>query len=148
MANNKDLFGFLGGDVKTKIFSIVIILLVVVLLVWGGKKLVNFFKSMQLDVKSELNAALLSGQKLSYSESQYKVFADKLHTAMKGLGTDTNAVYSVFNQMNNRADVLQLVKAFGVRGGETLAEWLNGEFWLKVETINKTLSTKGIDYSF
>ena len=148
MAANNDLFGFLGGDVKTKLFSIVIILIIVALLIFGGSKLVKWIKSFQLTEKGELSNALLSGQKLSYAESQYKVFADKLFAAMSGLGTDSSAVYAVFNAMNNRADVLKLVTVFGVRKDESLAEWLNGEFWLDVSKINKILSTKGIDYQF
>ena len=148
MANNKDLFGFLGGDIKTKIFSMVIIVLLIVLLIFGGKKLINFFKSMQITEKSELNNLILSGERLTYAESQYKVFADKIYTAMKGLGTDTSAVYTVFNAMNNKADVLKLVTVFGVRDDETLAEWMGGEKFLSVSQINKTLSNKGIDYQF
>jgi len=148
MANKKDIFGFLGGDIKTKSFSILIILIIVFLLVWGGKKLVVYLKGLQFSEKNELNKELMAGERLSYSESQYKAFADKLYVAMKGVGTDTNAVYSVFNAMNNKADVLKLVTTFGLRDGETLTEWMGGEWRLSVAQINKTLSLKGIDYQF
>ena len=148
MANNKDIFGFLGGDIKTKIFTLIVIILLVVLLVWGGSKLISWIKSLLLSERSELNSALLSGEKLSYSESQYKSFADKLYVAMKGLSTDTTAIYSVFNAMNNKADVLKLVTAFGVRDGETLTAWLGGEWRLSVAKLNEILMLKGIDYQF
>ncbi|MCL2132291.1 MAG: hypothetical protein FWH36_07570 [Lentimicrobiaceae bacterium] len=67
---------------------------------------------------------------------------------MKGLGTDTSAVYAVFNAMNNKADVLKLVSAFGIRDNEDLGQFMGGETLLSVSKINTTLATKGIDYQF
>jgi hypothetical protein len=148
MAKSKSMFSFLGGSVKEQIFSLVLILLLCVVAYFGIKKLVMFFKSMQFAEKNELNDLLVSGQKLSYPESQYKVFADKLYVAMKGLGTDRDAVYNVFNAMVNKADLMKLITSFGVRDGETLAEWMNGETFLSIDNINKILSNKGIDYTF
>jgi hypothetical protein len=143
MAKSNDIFGFLGGDVKTKIFSIVIIVLILFLLVWGGKKIAVMIKGAKLSLD-----ASLSSEPASYSSSQYSTFADTLYGAMKGLSTDTTAVYGVFNSMKNKTDVLKLIAAFGVRDGETLAQWMAGEWRLNMDTINKTLQTKGIDYQF
>ena len=150
MANNKDLFGFLGGDIKTKLFSIAIIALIIIVLVWQGRNILNWIKMKQIEkqLNREIKNEALLGNGLSFSESQYKVFADTLYGAMKGLGTDTNAVYGVFNAMNTKADILKLVSAFGSRDGESLSQWMAGEWKLSISNINKILASKGIDYQF
>jgi len=142
------MFSSLGGTIKDKIFSIVLILIIIVVLYFGTKKIITLIKGAQLSEKSELQQLINSGQTLSYTESQYKTYANKLYVAMKGLGTDTTAIYAVFNAMRNTADVMKLVTAFGVRDEEDLSEWMAGEKFLDIEIINKTLRAKGIEYQF
>ena len=47
-----------------------------------------------------------SGQKASYIDSQYKLFADAIYSAGFDVlfGTDEDAIYAVFNKMNNDLD--------------------------------------------
>lgn len=51
----------------------------------------------------------------TYSQSQYKTYADRLFEAMNGTGTDTDAITTVFSNMKNRGDVLNLIAAYGVK---------------------------------
>jgi hypothetical protein len=121
--------------------------------------------------KTELQQLAAQGIYPSYSLSQYLNYADKLVQAMNGCGTDESLIYSVFNQMKNKADVLQLVASFGLRyytpcafsdpisygiwqfndkayGGE-LATWLSYDLSDgEIENINGILRSKGISYQF
>jgi len=150
MANKKDIFGFLGGDVTTKIFATILIIVIIALLIWQGKRITTWFKNYKkvTQEKDELSALKAGGVQVSYSQSQFNTFADKLHQAMKGPGTNTTNVYAVFNAMNNKADVLELIKAFGVRDKDNLVEYMSKEWLLSIPNINKILATKGIDYQF
>ena len=60
------------------------------------------------DIKAEQQALQNAGHSLSYSSSQYKTAAETIYQAAKGNGTNTQAIKSVFSQMNNLLDVLQL----------------------------------------
>ena len=148
MAGNKDMFGFLGGDMKTKIFSIIIILIIIVLLFWGGKKLSNYIRSFKIAERMEIAELASQGVKVSYTDAQFKTYADTLERAMKGLGTDVNSVHNVFKLMKNRADVLKLIEKFGVRDGQDLRQWLDAEIMLYMKDINGILARNGIDYTF
>ncbi len=148
MPKNKEIFTYLGKTPKDKIVNVILIMVIVVLIgfaIWYAyKKLKNIFTDANKDLKEEIS----SGGKLSFSGSEYSNMADSLHGAMKGLGTNTDTVYSVFYKLNTKADVLQLIVSFGVRGGENLSQWMNGEYKIKVSTINSILASKGIDYTF
>jgi hypothetical protein len=49
------------------------------------------------------------------TNAQFEVFSAKIIEAVNGCGTDEEAIYTVFNNMNNKADVLSLISSFGVR---------------------------------
>tara|TARA_R110000868_G_scaffold306879_1_gene568336 strand:+ start:7715 stop:8215 length:501 start_codon:yes stop_codon:yes gene_type:complete len=69
---------------------------------------------LQKEVKKELMR--LKNVKLSYSLTQYKLFANLLYDSMKyGLGDNYQAVVSTMKKMNNDKDILQLVKDYGNR---------------------------------
>lgn len=109
-----------------------------------------------------------SGQQPSYLSSNYTQLASKIYEAgCSGLfcyGTDEDAIYDVFNQMNNDLDVLLLTKAFGLReprGGicipipgtgecaVALGPWLQTELSSGAfEDINNILASKNIQYIF
>lgn len=130
------------------IFIVVLIVLVVVF--WG--KIKNLFE--QLLNKSALNSDLQvhinqTGESPTLSNATFNMLANKLYTAMKGIGTDEDTVYSVFGQLNNTADMLKLIAVFGTRDGETLDQWIRGDLasW-EIAKLNRLLSNKGIAYSF
>jgi hypothetical protein len=89
-----------------------------------------------------------TGSSPSFTDSQYRDFANKLEADMSGINVSHDATYAIFNQMQNKVDILKLNAAFGVRDNETLSEWLHSELWLSVSKINKMLAAKGIDYIY
>jgi hypothetical protein len=121
--------------------------------------------------KEELVALQSKGIRPSYTPSQYESYSIRLAEAMNDCGTSEDSVFDVFNAMKNKADVLSLINAFGVRSyrpcaasqpisytrylfnsdafGGTLPTWL--EYDLSAsdkEKINKILSSKKIDFQF
>jgi hypothetical protein len=121
--------------------------------------------------KQEITALQSKGIRPSYTPSQYESYSISLAEAMNGCGTTEETVFSVFNGMKNKADVLSLINAFGVRSyrpcaasqpisytrwlfdndafGGTLPTWL--EYDLSAsdkEKINEILSSKKIDFQF
>ena len=58
---------------------------------------------------------------LTYNPTQYKIFADNLFDAFTGPGSDEVRIRSVFQQMKNDLDVLELIKAYGTRDGGAYA---------------------------
>lgn len=65
-----------------------------------------------------------SGQKQSYPDSQYLIFADVLYGSMDGCGTEVNKIYDVFDKMNNDIDVNKLISAYGV--DKKISCWASG----------------------
>lgn len=88
---------------------------------------------------------------LSYGESQYKVYAQKLFDAMNGWQTDEDAIYEVFKKMNNIDDILQLQIAFSDVEDEnaTLSEWLHDDLSSsEMKQLNAIIAERSIEYSF
>lgn len=95
------------------------------------------------------NKKVITKADLTYSEADYTVFANKLYAAMKGLGTDEDAVFSVFQLMQTESDVRMLINAFGSKKGETLSQWLLGDLsTADIAKINGILAYNGINYRF
>ncbi len=88
---------------------------------------------------------------LSYGESQYKVYAQKLFDAMNGWQTDEDGIYEVFKKMNNIDDILQLQIAFSdvEDENETLSEWLHDDLSSsEMKQLNAIIAERSIEYSF
>ena len=115
-------------------------------------KLTGFIRqtSQNVQTQGELNQWQNVGQTPSYQNTQYQIFADALLTAMKGFGTDEDAVKDVMNKMNNNADILKLIQVFGIRDGYGLSAWITDDFSAedKDKYINQVLRSKGITYQF
>lgn len=135
-----------GLSLTTKIVIIVIILIIVYILVSKIKKSLAAMQVAQ-STKAEINAFQNAGEKPTYAQSQYKNFADKLYTAMKGAGTYEDDVDDVFDALVNNTDFLMLKAAFGTRDEFTMQEWLTGDLDSEhVSEINSNLAAKGIIY--
>lgn len=94
------------------------------------------------------NAEIKDGD-VTLTPSELSNMADRLHAAMAGLGTDEEAVYAVFRQLRTRSDLMALVKAFGIRKGESLSQWLTSDLSRKeIEKVNAILINNRINYSF
>jgi hypothetical protein len=72
---------------------------------------------------------------LSYTDLEYKNFAERLFDAMSGAGTDEEVIYSILKRLNNKSDWNKLIEVFGVRETNAwysdfegnLMEWLVDE---------------------
>lgn len=107
--------------------------------------------------KDDVSKFMREGQRQSYPNGQYHIFADAIYSAGFDylFGTDDTAMYSIFSQMNNNLDVAKLIVAFGTRRkelsgqsgslGEFIASEMNSGERAK---INKILASKGISYRF
>lgn len=143
----------------------------------AGYKVYGMVKS-KID-EGEANAAAKEADKElrqlginpSYSQTQYVSFVSTLVEAMNDCGTNEEKIFNVFRAMNNKADVLKLISAFGVRyyqpcpGDQPISYTLslfndkryggNLPTWLaydltsgEIKKINDILSKKGINFKF
>lgn len=92
---------------------------------------------------------------ISFEQTQYSAYADKLESAMTGFSDNEKSIYAIIGKLNNKSDVLSLIKAFGQRrqsfsvGGANLITWFNNRLESsEIAEINDILSRKGIDYQF
>lgn len=134
---------------KTKVIAGVIAIAIVVVLVvvlW----LTSEKRRNERILKKATRQAKRDIEKSNLSMPQYEIdeLAARLFTAMNGFGTNTGVIYRVFEQMQTLDDVKALVASFGVREGETLAQWLQGEKLIRLSKINSILEEKGINYKF
>ena len=100
------------------------------------------------DLVNEANAEINKNQ-LTMTNSQFNTLATKLYSAMKGLGTDEEAVFNAFGELGTRSDLEQLLKTYDVIDSKTLKEWLYDELSIDdVAHINEILAAKNINYVF
>lgn len=90
---------------------------------------------------------------LTYQPSTYNALSNKLYEALSGILTDEQSVYSVFTQMKNHDDILELIKDFGSRGvwpfKGTLSEWLYQSLSSsEIAQVNEILARNGNTYKF
>ena len=130
------------------IASAVIILLAAVLYI-----VLKLKKSISTGIKlaentSEANKEI-STERLTLTSSQYNTLASKLYAAMAGIGTDEEAVYDAFRNINTYSDLMQLMSVFGSKDGLTLREWLYDDLSASdINKINEILASKSINYKF
>ncbi len=108
----------------------------------------------------------------SFPDSQFQIWVDGLFTAMDGPGTDETAIYNIFKNFKNDADVAKLVAAWGVRFfgnstfltdplvstinllkgdkfGGSLNQWLTSELsGSEMTKLNNILASANITYRF
>lgn len=96
--------------------------------------------------------------KATMSQAQMLSYANSLHTAMDGLGTDEDAIIAVFKNVKNDADFAGLSAAYGTRVvnsgiwgfsdyNGSLSGALTSElslYWKDI--INKNLASKKVTY--
>ncbi len=148
--------------VKLVIFAVVVIILILAILAIKKAFKKNPGKSGVEAASDELHDLKQTGETLTYSESQYYTWADLLQQEMAGGGTDEEAIQKIINKMRKKIDVLELIKAFGMRDytDDQFYVWnvkpLNLNGWLGIELdgddlekyVNSTLKKNGVDYSF
>ena len=151
---NETIIAYFASMNKQKVIMISVIaaiviavaIFLIVKLKGGVKSIVNDDKNNKLidEINKEQNT-----DDITLTQLQFNAYASSLKKALQGLGTDEKKIYNVFQQMNTRSDVLQLIKTFGVVDGENLNEWLNDDLNAKeIDKINQILAEKGINYKF
>ena len=94
------------------------------------------------------------GQKATYLDSQYVIFANALYEAMNSSafnwGTDEVSVGKIMYKMKNDIDVNKLITAFDRKDGDDLSAWITGDFSAedKETYVNKPLRANKIKYQF
>jgi hypothetical protein len=79
------------------------------------------------------------------TQDDYKEIADYLHSSMEGLssGKDAENIESIIiNRIKNKNDWEGVKKAFGVRDGENLEQWLSGEMRIDLKQIMNWIGEK------
>ncbi len=111
------------------------------------------------DTQKELDKLSAAGQVPSYPDIQYELWANAMEECYQGWGTCTGD--TIFVNLHNDADMVKLIKAFGVRtiksGRLNVAPDLTGDLAKVVrdeldETeigyVNNVLEKNGITYRF
>lgn len=127
---------------------LLLLVVVAVVILRYGEKIYSRMKERQKN--RDLNKRI-DKSNLSYGESQYKVYAQKLLDAMDCWGTDEDAIYDTFKDMNNIDDILQLQIAFSdvEKEEKTLSQWLNTELSSsEKQQLNAIIAERSIEYSF
>lgn len=144
-------------DDPKKILFIVIIIVIIIVVVWiFWGKIKTLFSNLgnKVQQNAELNDYInQTGETFTLSESEIRNLANKLEQAFYGnvfgWGTDENAVYEVFNRINNGADLRKQISVYGTRHDMTLNQAIVDELGRsELNKVNTILSNKGIDYAF
>jgi hypothetical protein len=111
------------------------------------------------DINSEIKVLNNKGMKPNYSDSQYKLWADRAFVCYSGWGTCRGD--TIFVNMKNDYDVLKLIEAFGIRtipSGRlnpapdftgNLPQVMSDELSTSdIAQINKVLEKNGVTYKF
>lgn len=123
---------------------LLIIIAVVVIIVVKRKKATKEQDDYIKDVEKQIDKS-----DLSYANSEYTQMANKLYSAMKGIGTNENAIYDVFSQMQSESDVRKLISMYGSKDGMTLQQWLIDDLSNReLQKLNDILAKNNINYSF
>lgn len=132
------------------VITISAIVISIIIIVWAALKIKNTLRDTIQNSKlvDEANKEI-DANAVTLTQSQLLTLCDKLYRAMKGIGTNEQAIFEVFQAINSRSDLLMLIKIFGVRDGETLKQWLYSDLNnSEIQKINYIIESKGINYKF
>lgn len=128
------------------------IILTVILLVvfWGRiKSFVSSGKNRIAGAQDLADHIAQTGETPTLTNAKFSQLADIIYGACKGFGTDEDAIYNAFGQLNNTADYLKLANVFGLHDGHNLDWWMRSELSKKeLKTLNEILANHGIDHAF
>lgn len=149
---------------------IVLIVLIVIALYFLTKNLSKWTKSMLEKLKMNQKDKQLEeelkkpGNEPTYMLREYLNFANVLENAMKGLGTDEEAIYQIYKKMRTVGDIAELEKAFGIRRWSPTGDKIDNKIfghdfdlvgWLQKELtdseiakINQIFMSKNINYQY
>jgi uncharacterized protein YpmB len=86
---------------------------------------------------------------LTLTTQQLHTICEKLYDAMSGFATDEDAIYDAISMCETRSDLMAVIATFGVKDGQTLAEWLYDDLdGSELAHLNAIISSKNINYKF
>lgn len=156
MAQKKDAIDKLVDNPKRILFIVIIIVIIVLLIYFFWGKIKTWFSGIgtSMQQNEDLNNYIATtGVSVSLSDSEIKQLCNKLYNAfyggLFGWGTDEDAVYEVFNRINNQADLYKLIAVYGTRENMTLDQAIVSELNnSELKKLNTILANKGINYQF
>lgn len=143
----KDIPGWAKG------VAVIIVIGIIAFVVYKFYKNFKPKTQEQRDLEKDQDTFVEQGQKPSFPRSQYKSFADVIHSENLSFNTDEEKIYGIFKQMKNDLDITLLVEAFGERRPQFtlnnvgLVAFLNEDLSKsEIEEINKILIAKNIKF--
>jgi len=127
----------LAKNKTVQVSAVVIIIFFVVV-----KPVLNLFKTeRKTDVLKNIQ---IDANKNTISSNEAKELADRREMEMDGVTLIGNGdFWKMINEKIKTVDDAKLViKAFGVRKGETLIEWLNGEYYMQLSSLGRSILKK------
>ena len=137
--------------IKYGIYAVIAIIVIVIVfaIIKKFSKTVN--NKLTEQQQEYINSLEIDETEISIPGAQMNSLIAKLKQAFGkyGYATDEEMVYQVFETLNNRSELLQLISQFGVYEGHTLGEWMNKELSkTELTHIQEILALKGIVYTF
>lgn len=165
MSNMKNLTTGLPGWAKgTVAVSVVAGVAVISYLIYRKVKAEKALKGAKNEVDAVAATTKVltgAGQKPSLDDLKLSSLANQLFTAMDGYGSDAQSIYRAFANVKNDLDVVNLIKAYGIRNLSsgalnptpnitgTLSQHITDELSAsEVKALNDLLARKGIKYRF
>jgi len=134
------------GQLYTIGIVAVVVTVIVIVVCINYAKIKNWISERKYE--NEIDAAIDSSN-VCISAAMMRQYADRLYTAVKGWGTDEDAIYDVFGNFTTNDEIMQLIKIFGTRGGMTLPQWILDDMTAKErKKLNLILTNNGVSYQF
>jgi hypothetical protein len=109
---------------KTKIW---LGLLAVAIVVYVSYRIFTKKSPEEATLEASIQQLPVDTTKVTVSTVDLNTLASQLYGAMKGVGTDEDAIFEVFNKIKSKDDLHALIRTFGIRDDEDLRLWLKGE---------------------
>lgn len=135
-----------GGNIAAigKITIALVVLTIVIILVVVFTKKSRSKEKENKEYEKDLNEDIKGGS-VTLSSARAKQIADSIYTAVKGFGTDEEAIYSALMNIKTNADFQYVVQKFGIRDDETMIQWLTGDLSSSErKQCNEILSGNGV----
>ncbi|MCK9256321.1 MAG: hypothetical protein M0P36_11115 [Bacteroidales bacterium] len=120
-----------------KIGLLVAIVIVVIVIISQIVKLLKKQDSLTRGARRDTDK-----DKLSYTDTEYKIMAENLFEAMNGIGTDEDSIYTTLSKLKSQADWFKLIDVYGVRE-HSQSSYMG--FWSftgnLIESLNNELSS-------
>ncbi len=139
-------------EIMIPIIIFIAVLIFAVLLFFVSKNIARKKASTAEPLTDEAKK-MIEPKKVTLTPAALGAAADKLFIAMRGFGTDEKQIYEVFKALQTESDLMALIVAFGKRKSynfyDGLPAWIADECSQgEIDTINKILADKGINFKF